>query len=65
MKLRIFPPEGFSVADSYPHVRHVVRCRTSDTALSRSRHGYIRADGPVPDLVLLRFVLTRFGYRLS
>ncbi|MDF2797438.1 MAG: hypothetical protein K0R85_182 [Devosia sp.] len=65
MKLRIYPPEGFSEQSSYPHLRHLVRTRTTSIHLHRPRYGFIEAGGPVPELVRFKFVLRRYGYRLG
>ena len=65
MKLRILPPDGVNVSDSHRHLRHVVRVKTKETSLLRTRLGYSVALGPVGDLVMLKFVLPRYGYRLA
>jgi hypothetical protein len=65
MKLQIFPPEDFSLAECIYHLRHLVRTRAADTTLRKTRRGYIDASGPVGDLMLLKFLLPRYGYRLN
>jgi len=61
--MRILPPEGATVKDCCRHLRHMVRVRTKKTALRR-HSDYMQASGPVGDLVMLKFVLPRYGYRI-
>ena len=65
MKLRILPPDGADVKYSYRHLKHLVRVKTKEASLSSTRLGHLVVTGPVNDLVMLKFVLPRFGYRLA
>lgn len=64
MNLRILPPENATIKDCYRHLNHMVRVRTKATRLSRQLSGHMVATGPVGDLVMLKFLLPRYGYRL-
>ncbi len=63
MKLRITPPEGFTAEECMSHLKQVVRTRARSTVL-HWHLGQLQLVGPVPDLVLLKFHLRRFGYKL-
>jgi len=62
MRLRVIPPEGFTERECVAHLRQVLRTRTGDTIIHHRRGG-LRLIGPVADLVPLRCLLRRFGYR--
>jgi hypothetical protein len=63
--LRIYPPEGFSVDSCYLQVKAMVRARTKSCEIRKTRSGYFALKGPLPETLLLKPLLTRYGYEVS
>lgn len=62
MRLRMVPPDGFTAEECLAFLRQVLRTRTRGNVL-HDRSGKLELVGPIPDLVPLKFLLRRFGYR--